>query len=185
MAVGITKNQRRSVIGAASALLIFAVVVRVSGDGDGVQDARTAESGIAVESELPTQRFELFDGASTTFEEFEGTPLVINFWASWCPACVGELPEFQTVHEQRGDEVTFLGIANADIRPAAVDLADVVGLTYTLADDPTGELFRDFGLFAMPSTLFVTPDGQILEVFAGQLDESALNDRIDKLVAAS
>jgi hypothetical protein len=37
----------------------------------------------------------------------------------------------------------------------------------------------------MASTLFVTPDGQILEVFAGQLDESALNDRIDELVAAS
>jgi len=186
MAVVITKHQRRSVIGAALALLIFAVVVvSVSGDDDGVQDARTAESGIAVESELPTQRFELFDGASTTFEEFEGAPLVINFWASWCPACVGELPEFQTVHEQRGDEVTFLGIANADIRPAAVDLAGDVGLTYTLADDPTGELFRNFGLIAMPSTLFVTPDGQILEVFAGQLDESALNDRIDELVAAS
>jgi len=184
MAIVITQRQRRSAVGALLVFLIFAVVV-VSGDGDGVQDTRTAEGGIAIESELPTQRFELFDGASTTFEEFEGTPLVINFWASWCPACVGELPEFQTVHEQRGDEVTFLGIANADIRPAAVALAGDVGLTYTLADDPTGGLFHDFGLIAMPSTLFVTPDGQILEVFAGQLNESALNDRIDELVAAS
>ncbi|WP_420451732.1 TlpA family protein disulfide reductase [Ilumatobacter sp.] len=132
-----------------------------------------------------TQPFELFDGGSTTFEQFEGAPLVINFWASWCPACVGELPEFQTVHEQRSDEVTFLGIANAGIRPAAVDLAEEVGLTYTLADDPTGELFREFGLIAMPSTLFVTPGGEILEVFAGQLNESALNERIDELVTAS
>lgn len=186
MAVVFTKHQRRSIVGAALVLLVLAVVVvSLSGDGDGVQDARPAESGVVVESELPTQSFELFDGASATFEEFEGAPLVINFWASWCPACVGELPEFQTVHEQRGDEVTFLGIANADIRSAAVELAGDVGLTYTLADDPTGELFREFSLIAMPSTLFVSADGQILEVFAGQLNESALNDRIDKLVAAS
>ena len=186
MAIAITKRQRHTIVGAALALLIFAVViVSVAGDDDGAQDASTQAGGIAVESELPPQRFELFDGANVAFDEFEGTPLVINFWASWCPACVGELPEFQAVHEQRSDEVRFLGIANADIRQAAIRLADEVGLTYSLADDPDGELFREFDLIAMPSTLFVSPDGQILEVFAGQLNESALNDRVDKLVAAS
>ena len=186
MRVVITKPQRRGIVGTTLAVLLFAVIaVSVSGGDDGVQDADPAETGVAVASELPPQRFELFDGANATFEDFEGTPLVINFWASWCPACVGELPEFQAVHEQRSDEVMFLGIANADIRPAAVRLAGEVGLTYSLADDPEGELFREFGLIAMPSTLFVSPDGQILEVFAGQLNESALNDRIDKLVAAS
>ena len=134
MAVAITKRQRHLLVGAATVLLGFAVVVvnQLGGD-DGVQDAGTQESGIAAESELPPQRFELLDGASTAFEEFEGTPLVINFWASWCPACVAELPEFQAVHEQRGGDVAILGIANADIRPAAIDLADQVGLTYTLA----------------------------------------------------
>lgn len=186
MSLAITKRQRRSIVGTASALFLLAVVaVSVSDGGDGAQDAGTVEIGAAVESELPAQGLELFDGTNATFEDFAGTPLVINFWASWCPACVGELPEFQAVHEQRSDEVTFLGIANADILPAAVRLADDVGLTYSLADDPEGELFREFGLIAMPSTLFVSPDGQILEVFAGQLNESALNDRIDNLVAAS
>lgn len=186
MTVEITTRQRRGVVGAALAVLILAVVVvSNSGGDDGVQNAATPGSGIAVDSELPPQGFELFDGASATFEEFEGTPLVINFWASWCPACVNELPEFQAVHEQRSDEVTFLGIANADARPAAVGLANEVGLTYPLADDPNGALFREFGLIAMPSTLFVSPHGEILEVFAGQLNESALNDRIDTLVAES
>jgi thiol-disulfide isomerase/thioredoxin len=186
MAIVITKRQRRSVLAAALVVLILAVVtISSAGGDDGVKEAGSVESGVAVESELPPQGFELFDGASATFEDFEGTPLVINFWASWCPACVSELPEFQAVHQQRSNEVTFIGFANADIRPAAVGLADAVGLTYSLADDPEGELFREFGLIAMPSTLFVSPDGEILEVFAGQLSESALNDRIDNLVADS
>lgn len=190
MTLVVSKRQRRGIVGGALALLaVVMLAVWASGNDSTTADTAAAAGGgqaaVAVESELPTDSFELFTGGDATFAEFEGQPLVINFWASWCPACVGELPEFQSVHEQRADEVTFLGIANADIRSESVKLADEVGLTYQLADDPAGDLFRQFGLIAMPSTLFVSPDGQILEVFAGQLNESALNDRIDSLVAAS
>ncbi len=187
MAVVITQRQRYGIVGAAVLLLVVVTAgVWIAGGDDGSESAETAAASAgAVESELPTAAFELFDGGTTTFAEFEGRPLVINFWASWCPACVAELPEFQTVHEERGDSVTFLGLANADIRPAALDLAGDVGLTYTLADDPNGDLFREFGLIAMPSTLFISPDGQIVEVFGGQLDEAGLNDRIDALLEAA
>ena len=188
MTLVVSKGQRRGIVGGALAVLAV-VMLAVWASGNESTTAETAADGgqaaVAVESELPTDSFELFTGSDATFAEFEGEPLVINFWASWCPACVGELPEFQSVHEERGDEVTFLGIANADIRSESVGLADEVGLTYQLADDPSGDLFRQFGLIAMPSTLFVSPDGQILEVFAGQLNEDALNSRIDSLVAAS
>jgi thiol-disulfide isomerase/thioredoxin len=161
------------------------ILVLTSGGVDSPTEPVADEVPSSVESELPTDTFELFAGGDATFAAFEGEPLVINFWASWCPACVGELPEFQRVHEARGDEVTFLGIANTDVRGAAVGLADDVGLTYRLADDPSGDLFREFGLIAMPSTIFVSPDGRIVDVFAGQLNESALDERIDALVAES
>ena len=70
-------------------------------------------------------------------------------------------------------------------RGAAIALADEVGLTYTLADDPNGDLVRSLELIAMPSTIFVTADGQIQEVFGGQLDEKALIARIEALVETS
>jgi thiol:disulfide interchange protein len=54
-------------------------------------------------------------------------------------------------------------------------------LTYTLADDPNGDLFRSLDLIAMPSTLFISPDGEVEEVFAGQLTGPALQERIDRL----
>ncbi len=188
MALVISKGQRRGIVGGVLASFAVVVLAVWASGNDSTSTEAVADGGQAaatIESELPTDSFELFTGGDATFTEFEGRPLVINFWASWCPACVGELPEFQTVHEERGDDVTFLGIANADERSASVGLADEVGLTYQLADDPAGDLFREFGLIAMPSTLFVSPDGEILEVFAGQLNEDALNARIDSLVAAS
>lgn len=172
----ITSRARRTVIGGALATLVAVVVgVSVLGGSGSVTSA----------DDLPEQSFELFDGGETTLADFRGTPLVINFWASWCPACVGELPEFQTVHQDLGDEVQFLGLANADQRGPAVDLANEVGLTYTLGDDPQGDLFREFGLIAMPSTIFVNGDGEIVEVFAGQLNESALSERVEELIGQS
>ncbi|MDX2382111.1 MAG: TlpA disulfide reductase family protein [Acidimicrobiia bacterium] len=185
MELTISRRQRRGIIGGALAVLAVVIVALAVGGDDSPTEAVADDVPATVDSELPTDSFELFAGGDATFAAFEGEPLVINFWASWCPACVGELPDFQLVHEERGDEVTFLGIANADVRDAAVGLADDVGLTYDLADDPAGDLFRQFGLIAMPSTLFVSPDGRIIDVFAGQLTESALDERIDALVAAS
>ena len=174
--LAVTHRQRRRIVAGSLVLLMSIVAAVVALGGGDVSADRDA---------LPTASFELFDGGTATFADFGGKPLVINFWASWCPACVAELPDIQAVHEALGDEVTFLGVANADSRVAAIELADDVGLTYTLADDPKGDLFRSLGLIAMPSTIFVTADGQIQDVFGGQLDEKALIARIEGLVEAS
>ena len=172
----VTNKQRQAIVGTAFALLI-GVVAAISLFRDG--------SLTAVNSEAPVGTFELFSGGEASFADFSGKPLVVNFWASWCPACVAELPEIQSVHEQYGGEVTIVGLANTDRRDAALELAGDVGLTYTLAEDPAGDLFRSLDLIAMPSTVFITADGEILEVFGGQLNESALASRIDNLIGAS
>jgi len=172
----VTRAWRYRIVGGSVSLLLLIVAVTVALGGGQV----SADGG-----PLPTESFELFDGGTVTFADFQGKPLVINFWASWCPACVGELPDVQAIHEAVGDEVTILGIANSDSRGAALDLAAEVGLTYPLADDPKGDLFRSLELIAMPSTISVDADGRIQEVFGGQLDEDALAVRIDKLLETS
>ncbi len=172
----VTRKQRHGIVGFALAALLTAVVA-VSAFGN---SSLTAPS-----SELPSESFALFEGGEATLADFGGKPLVINFWASWCPACVAELPEVQAANGKYGDRVTVLGLANTDNRDAALDLAADVGLTYTLGDDPKGDLFRSLDLIAMPSTIFITADGEILEVFGGQLNEAGLAERIDNLIEAS
>jgi cytochrome c biogenesis protein CcmG/thiol:disulfide interchange protein DsbE len=171
-ALVITKKVRQTIVGATLAMLAVGVLsVEVFTDA-----SRTPEP-----SGLASSEFGLFEGGDATFADFEGKPLVINFWASWCPACVAELPEIQSVHEQYGDKVTIIGVANADDRSAALQLADEVGLTYMLGEDPTGDLFRSLELIAMPTTLFISADGEVREVFGGQLNEKALSERIATL----
>ena len=105
-------------------------------------------------------------------------PLVINFFASWCPTCVGEMPEFERVHRLLGDEVTFLGVSQSDSKDAAIQLASDTGITYETAFDERGELFRAFGALGMPTTVFVRPGGEIVEVWAGGLDARTLRELV-------
>ncbi|MGI9625121.1 MAG: TlpA family protein disulfide reductase [Acidimicrobiales bacterium] len=161
-----------------TAIVLALTVAGITALGGGGSTTSTSEA-------TPDGPLVLFDGSAASFSDFEGQPVVVNFWASWCPACVAELPEFQSAHEKYEDEVTFLGIANTDRRTAAEALAAEVGLTYTLADDPNGGLFRELELIAMPSSVFINADGQIEEVFGGQLNEEALAVRLEKLLNAS
>ena len=175
----ITRTARRwIVVGALTALIALVAGIALVGGGSDEEPAEAA-------TPVPEVEFELFEGGTSSFADFRGQPLVVNFWASWCPACVAELPEFEKVHQDVSGEVRFLGLANADLRGPAEDLAEEVGLTYTLADDPQGDVFRQLGLLAMPSTVFVDADGDVVEVFSGQLDEAGLQERIDRLREAS
>lgn len=181
MSVTITRTKRRSVLALTALVVLVAAIALNVSDGDSL----TSSGRTGSERALPAAEFALFEGGEASFADFEGKPLVVNFWASWCPACVNELPEFQETHERIGDDVTFIGVANRDPRSASEALAGEIGLTYTLADDPNGDLFRSLDLIAMPSTLFITPEGEVAEVFAGQLTGPALEARIEQLQGRS
>jgi thiol-disulfide isomerase/thioredoxin len=101
-------------------------------------------------------------------------PLVINFFASWCPPCIAEMPDFERVHQQVRDQVTFLGVSQSDPREASLQLADQTGITYETAIDQDGRFFNALGAQGMPTTVFVRPGGEIADVWVGALDEASL-----------
>jgi thiol-disulfide isomerase/thioredoxin len=114
-----------------------------------------------------------------TYDSLKDRPLVINFFASWCPYCVAEMPGFQRVHQALGSKVTFLGVSQTDnSKGASVDLAHRTGITYQTALDAQGSLFRAFGGMGMPVTVFVKPGGQIAEIHTGPLDPPQLSNLI-------
>ncbi len=129
---------------------------------------------------VPDRAYETFDGERTSLEAFEGEPMVVNFFASWCPPCVAEMPDFQRVHLDVQDRVRFVGLNTQDNLAAAQDLVASTGVSYDIGLDPDGELFRDFEVIAMPSTFFVDADGAIVHRHAGLMTEQQLRDLIDE-----
>ncbi len=111
-----------------------------------------------------------FDGSTERLADLAGQPVVLNFWASWCPACISEMPAFAEVHRRFGDRVIFIGVNMQEVDlDAAIGLADRTGVEYPLAHDPDGAIFIEFGGLAMPTTVFLSADGSIALVHSGAL----------------
>ena len=163
----------------ATAAVIALVLVACAG-GSGSDREETAAG-----PPVPDRVFETFDGGQLSLAELSGEPLVVNFWASWCPPCVAEMPDFERVHLDRAEEVRFVGLNTQDRREQAEALAVQTGVSYELGFDPDGALARDFEVISMPSTYFVDADGAIVHRHAGLLTEQQLRDLIDEHLVAS
>jgi cytochrome c biogenesis protein CcmG/thiol:disulfide interchange protein DsbE len=130
--------------------------------------------------ELPDLEFARFrTGETDRLSAYEGRPLVINFWASWCVPCLAELPRFEQVYQQHSDQVEFLGLNLQDSEQSAAKAVAETGLSYPLGVDPQGQLFQALGGFGMPTTLFVAADGTVLERHTGELSADQLVDRLE------
>ena len=130
-------------------------------------------------TDLSDLSFDLFDGGTGTVADYEGTPLVVNFFASWCPPCVREMPEFQDVFERLDGQVAFLGLSQDQSPTDALALVESTGVTYDVGWDLDLEVYGATGSIAMPTTAFVSPSGELLDTFAGALDAEALAELIE------
>ena len=126
--------------------------------------------------------FDLLEGGTGSVGDYEGKPLVINFFASWCPPCVREMPEFQSVFERLDGQVAFLGLSQDHAPEDALRLVESTGVAYDVGWDPDLEVYGATGSFAMPTTAFVSASGELRDVFAGVLDEESLAELIDAVL---
>src|SRR5207245_913155 len=99
--------RRAGGIAAGIAVAAGLLLVIVRGSSGGVAFAGDIRTGGTLKSlKVPA----LQGGGTISYDQFRSQPLVINFFASWCPNCVGEMPGFQQVHQQLGSTVAFLGV---------------------------------------------------------------------------
>ena len=177
-------ERRRSGVLALVAALLLAACTSGGGEAEGASASPATESdapaasGDGPDTSVPATSLTTFDGETVSFEDYRGTPMVVNFWASWCAPCVAEMPDLEAVHQAAGDRIAFVGINTQDTPEDAADMVEQTGVTYDLVRDPSGELSREFGVFGMPSTFFVGADGQIVGRHTGLLTRQAMVDAL-------
>jgi thiol-disulfide isomerase/thioredoxin len=153
--------------GAFIAVLVVVVAVQWAVD--------TPDDTVLPEFELTT-----LDGQPFALRSVVGTPTVLNFFATWCPPCRTELPAFEAVSREVGDDVAFLGINTRETDVEGVRaLLDETGVTFPVALGDDGDLFEMIGGLGMPTTVFVDADGTVVEVHSGGLDDDALRSKIE------
>lgn len=141
--------------------------------------------------EAPTFDVQFFDGygwqgsPQASLDDFRGNVVVLNFWASWCPPCIAEMPDFESVHQAVGGQVAFVGVNTQDRREDAADMVEQTGVTYDLLRDPEGRLFEKFGVFGMPTTFFINAAGEIVERHTGALTLETIAGRVEEHLGVS
>jgi thiol-disulfide isomerase/thioredoxin len=109
----------------------------------------------------------------------EGRPTVVNFWASWCAPCRSEMPAFERVADELGDQVAIVGITDEDELDAAREAAAATGVTYPLLVDTEQTLLTDLAITGLPATVFLDEDGDVVGRHLGELTTDELTREIE------
>lgn len=116
-----------------------------------------------------------------------GKPVVINFWASWCPPCQSEMPDFQSVYEQYGDRVHFVMINSTDGQRETVEKANAYikenKYTFPVYFDTKGDAASAYGISSIPATYVADAQGNLYGYQVGVLSKEALSSVLETLLA--
>ena len=129
---------------------------------------RTAEPA-AIGTTAPD--FTVNDGQKTvTLSQFRGKPVLLNFWATWCPPCVEEVPELVALQRQVGDRVTILAVS-MDQDEAAYKSFTAKNMPGMLTvRDPDHKSSSIYGTFAYPESFLIDRNGKIQRKFIGAVN---------------
>ena len=109
--------------------------------------------------------------------------VVANAWASWCPFCVDELPDFAALQKEFGDDLAVVAINRRETLDVARGYTDENGISNDLIYllDPSDSFYESIGGFSMPETLFITPEGRIHFHKRGPMNLSEMRSRVQEI----
>ena len=114
-------------------------------------------------------------GPRVALTQLRGTPVVLNFWASWCDPCRAEAPVLQRAWErQRTQGVLFLGLNMQDITDDAHAFTRAVGATYPSLRDRSNGVAHRWGVTGLPETFFVSAQGRVVGHVIGAVSADQL-----------
>lgn len=125
-------------------------------------------------------------GNEVNLSDFLGAPVVLNFWASWCPPCKAEMPDFDMVYGEAGENVIFMMVDIVDGRRETKEKGEKfitdMGFSFPVFYDINGSAANAYGITAIPTTVFIDKGGYIAGGLQGSIGEADLRRGLDMIL---
>ena len=123
---------------------------------------------------------DLATGKVMNLSDLRDKPVYLNFWATWCPPCVRELPHIQAKYEQYKDKIHFLAISLDGEQAAPAEFIPAKGYTFPVGYGNEREISRAYNVEAIPMSFIIDTNGVVKAKIVGSMDEAALESFIQK-----
>ncbi len=123
----------------------------------------------------------LFDGKRLSLDDLRGKVVFLNFWASWCLPCREEARELEAAWQKfKGKDIVFLGIDIQDTEEDALAFLREFNVTYPNGRNASGKISIDYGVWGIPETFFIDPQGQITYKHVGNLGSAIIATKLEE-----
>ena len=193
---GIVRLGRPGALAVALVVVTFILVACGGGSDDGIKKLPSVATGSEVQMDTdlaPNFDITLFQGEAKlggtdlNVRQFQGKPLIINFWAGLCPPCRAELPDLQEFYNEFSDRVTLVGVDLGQFTGLgslqdAKDLLEELQITYPAGFTGDSSVIREYKVFGMPTTIFIDANGEIFKNWGGALNSSVLREQANAML---
>lgn len=116
----------------------------------------------------------LTDGSEFTLSDHEGKVILLNFWATWCGPCVGEMPAFEKLQETYGEDLVLLAVNSGEDEGTVTSFLEKNGYTFPVALDPDYEAAMLYPSDGIPYTVIIGTDGKVAAIQVGAADADTM-----------
>jgi len=189
------KNTKTILLFAAFALFIALAVFAYNRLGQNVtprsdvsvtpEEGKVSQTKKEEKSKAPDFTVLDADGNLVKLSDYKGKPIVLNFWASWCPPCKGEMPEFNQVYQDVGHDITFMMVDLVDgqreTKEKGAQYVKDQGYSFPVYFDADQDAANTYGIMSIPTTVFIDKDGYIVTGAQGAIEAETLRKGIDMI----